>query len=129
MFNVLISGRLTAAPERRTSKAGNAFVSTKAMVPAGDGETVWTSIVAFTPEAQEALVKLAAGDTVSIIGTAKAGAYINKSGEPKASLSVVADRVMSAYEVSRRKAATSAPAKTAPQRDPLEDDLPPWEVA
>ena len=116
MIDVLIQGRLHAAPQQRTSKAGKPFATAKLIAAAGDGEGVFINVIAFDAAAVQALLALAAGDSVSLAGTATPKAYI-KDGEPRASLDVTAQQVMSAYHVARKRIGVQAPDRAAPDRD------------
>ena len=65
MLSVLIEGTLIAAPVRRTSAKGSAFVTAQVRCHADDGESVFCSVIAFSASTAEALAQLAAGDTVA----------------------------------------------------------------
>lgn len=113
MIDCLIQGRLHAAPQQRTSKAGKPYCTARLIAAAGDGEGVFCNLIAFDPAAVQALLALAAGDSVAVAGTATPRAYI-KDGEPRASLDVTAQQVMSAYHVTRKRGAMQqAPDRTA----------------
>ncbi len=115
MIDCLIQGKLFAAPTERTSKTGKPFATAKLIASAGDGESLFVNVIAFDAAAVSALLALAAGDSVSLAGTATPRAYI-KDGEPRASLDVTAQQVMSAYHVTRRRSAMQ-PERAAPERD------------
>lgn len=115
MIDVLIQGRLHAAPQQRTSKNGKPFVTAKLIAAAGDGESLFINVIAFDPGAVSALLALAAGDSVAVAGTATPRAYL-KDSEPRASLDVTAQQVLSAYHVTRKRSAVQ-PERAAPDRD------------
>lgn len=71
---------------------------------AGDGESLFVNVIAFDAAAVAALLALAAGDSVAVAGTATPRAYI-KEGEPRASLDVTAQQVLTAYHVTRKRQA------------------------
>ena len=107
MLSVLIEGTLIAAPVRRTSAKGSTFVTAQVRCNAEDGESVLCSVIAFQAATAEALVGLAAGDTVAVAGPAALSQW-EKNGEHKVGLKVTATRVLSVYEAGlRRKAASS----------------------
>ncbi|MDD5036676.1 MAG: single-stranded DNA-binding protein [Methylococcaceae bacterium] len=89
---VLITGTLHKDPTPRTSQAGKEFVTANVRIEA-DGATTWASIIAFSESAREELLRLRAGDAVSVQGKAKLGTY-EKNGEHHASLDVVAASVI-----------------------------------
>ena len=113
MIDCLIQGRLHAAPQQRTSKTGRPFATAKLIASAGDGESVFVNLIAFDAAAVSALLALAAGDSVAVAGTATPRAYL-KDGEPRASLDVTVQQVLSAYHVTRKRTAMQP---AAPERD------------
>jgi single-stranded DNA-binding protein len=89
----LVTGTLFRAPEQRTSKAGKVFVA--GTLRFKDGETFqFVRFVAFSESAQAELMRLGDGDACSVQGSFKAELYRPDSGEPKVSLSIIADRVL-----------------------------------
>jgi len=124
MIATLMTVRLHAAPERKTSRAGKEYITASCYSQAADGGRVWAKVTAFNAEAAAALLNLRAGDACAILGTATVRAYTSKQGEPAASLDLVADQVLTLYALTqRRKQAARSPA--APE---FEDALPDrWE--
>ncbi len=117
MIDVLIQGRLHAAPQQRTSKAGKPYCTARLIAAAGGGEGVFCNLIAFDAAAVAALLALAAGDSVAVAGTATPRAYV-KDGEPRASLDVTAQQVLTAYHVTRKRSAMQqAPDRAASDRD------------
>ncbi len=71
------------------------------------------SIITFNASAVQALLTLAKGDALAIVGRAKLSTW-EKDGGEKHGLSVVADRVLTAYQAGKqRKAAREAEEATA----------------
>lgn len=102
----LITGKLLADPERRTgANSGKAFTTAR-MAAGTDDESVFCSVIAFGT-AGEQLAALAKGDTLAITGRTKPNAWV-KDGEPKAGLDIVADQVLTAYHLKRKRAAMTA---------------------
>jgi single-stranded DNA-binding protein len=90
---VLVSGSLFRAPEQRTSKAGKLYVT--ATIKAKDGDTFqFWRVTAFSESAQAELMRLTDGDAVSVQGGLKAELYAKDGGEPKLSLSIIANHVL-----------------------------------
>jgi single-stranded DNA-binding protein len=116
MIDCLIQGKLFAAPQQRTSKAGKPFATAKLIAAAGDGERLFVNVIAFDAAAVAALLALGAGDALALAGTATPRAYI-KDGEPRASLDVTAQQVLTAHHVARKRSAMQAPDRAAPERD------------
>jgi single-stranded DNA-binding protein len=117
----IVTGTLFKAPEQRTSKAGKPFVA--ATIRAKDGEvSQWWRIVAFSDTAQAELMRLGDGDGVAVQGALKAELYQPDGGEPKISLSLVADRVLA---LRPKKRTASAPQRRAwSPGDGPDDEIP-----
>jgi single-stranded DNA-binding protein len=89
----IVTGPLFRAPEQRTSKAGKPFVT--ATIRAKDGEALqWWRVTAFSESGQAEIMRLADGDGVSVQGSFKAEMHTPEGGEPRVSLSIIADRVL-----------------------------------
>jgi single-stranded DNA-binding protein len=101
----VVTGSLFKTPEKRTSKAGKPFVT--ATIRAKDGDaSQWWRVTAFSEGVQTELMRLADGDAVSVQGSFKAELYQPDGGEPKVSLSIIADRVLALRQPPKeRKAA------------------------
>jgi single-stranded DNA-binding protein len=106
----IVTGSLFRAPEQRTSKAGKPFVT--ATIRAKDGEaSQWWRLTAFSETAQAELMRLDEGDACSVQGSVKVELYQPEGGEPKVSLSIIADRVLALRQPPKeRKAKTSGDA-------------------
>lgn len=102
-ITALITGRLLAEPIRRTGASGKPFAT--ARLSAGtDDESVLCSVIAFGTAAEQ-LAALAKGDTAAITGRTKPKAWTDREGQLKAGLDVVAEQVLTAYHVRRKRAA------------------------
>jgi single-stranded DNA-binding protein len=99
---VLISGALYRQPEQRTSKADKPFVVATLRCKDGEGSQFWNVIV-FSESAQSELLRLNAGDAVSLQGALKAEIY-EKNGEAKLSLGIVADHVTALRQPAKPRA-------------------------
>jgi single-stranded DNA-binding protein len=93
---ILATGTLTADPRRRTSASAKEFA-------AAEDDPVLVSLIAFDLDACASLLNLRKGDSCSITGRAKLTRWTTKDGEPRDGLIVVAERVMSAYDGSKRR--------------------------
>ncbi|SAL12050.1 Single-stranded DNA-binding protein [Caballeronia sordidicola] len=109
MIDALVGGKLFKAAEERLSQAGKTFVTANIRAADGEGEGLFISVVAFSDSAKAALLALDEGDSVSLAGTLKIGTYEARDGSVKASVSMVAQNVMSAYQVSRKRKAAAEP--------------------
>jgi single-stranded DNA-binding protein len=103
-LDVLTSGRLLKRPEERTGRSGKPFATALLACAMDDGEIV-ANVIAFRPEAVAALLALDKGDAVAVAGRAKLGVWQSTEGEARPSLSIVADAVLTAYHVRRKRTA------------------------
>lgn len=133
MIRVMISGTLHADPQARTSQNGNTYAVAKVRADDKNGLWVWVSAIAFGHES-ERLLQLKAGDAVSIAGPAEIGAWLDKEGNAKPSVSLVAEKLIclrpkprppQEREAPRRHQQNHPPPVVAPAA-PL-DDLDDWQ--
>ncbi len=96
----LVVGTLFRAPEQKTSKAGRPFVTATIRTRDGDASTFWR-VTAFSESAQAEVMRLGDGDGVSIQGPMRAELYRPGNGEPRVSLSIVADAVLALRQPER----------------------------
>lgn len=109
MLNVLAIGTLIQDPRERTSSAGKAYCTALVRVAVEDAEPMLVSVIAFAPDAVAALLALGKGDSCAIAGRGKLTQWTGQDGAEKHGLSVVADRVLTAYQAGKaRKAAREA---------------------
>jgi len=118
-IDALISGRIHKTPQSRVSAAGKRFATAIIRAAARDGNGIFVSVIAFSQSACDALLALDDGDSVALAGELTPKIYTPRDGgEPRASLDLVAHRVLSAYHVSKaRKAVQDATAPPAPHDD------------
>jgi single-stranded DNA-binding protein len=106
-ITALITGRLIADPERRTSASGKDFATAR-LAAGTDDDSVLCSVIAFG-HIGEQLAALAKGDSLALVGRTKPKAWVDREGQPRAGLDVVADQLLTVYHV-RRKRQAMAPA-------------------
>jgi single-stranded DNA-binding protein len=111
--HVLISGTLFRAPERKVSRAGKPYVSATLKVRDGDAAQFWR-VTVFSESASEELMRLSDGDSVSCQGAMKAELYRPDDGEPRLSLSLVADHVLALRQPPRKREQRSADGPAPP---------------
>ena len=102
MMSILATGTLAADPQRRQAANGNPFATALLRVPTDD-DSVLVSVICFDVGACDRLLRLGKGDSVSITGRAKLTAWTGRDGETRHGLSVVAEQVMSVYQVGRKR--------------------------
>jgi hypothetical protein len=93
MIAALVCGALFKSAESRTSKTGKQFAVATIRVKDGDGMQ-YVRLVVFSESAQAELLRLGDGDALSAQGNLKAELYTKDGGEPKLSLSIVADQIV-----------------------------------
>jgi single-stranded DNA-binding protein len=99
---VLISGKLWRDPERKLTKAGKPYAIATIRDGQGD-EATWWRLFAFSEASCAELLGLHDGDAVAASGNFKAEVYDGRDGA-RISLTVLADRVISATRQKRDKA-------------------------
>jgi hypothetical protein len=86
MIDALIAGKLHGKPAQKTGQSGKAFVTTKVRAQAGNGETVGAALLALDD-----------GDSVALSGALTPKAWIDRQGEAKPALDLVAHTLATAY--------------------------------
>jgi len=104
MLSLLASGTLVRDPESRQSKAGKAFATALLRVPTEGEDAALVSVIAFSTSACTALLAHAKGDSVAVTGRGKLTSWIGQDGAEKHGINVVAESVLSAYQVEKRRA-------------------------
>lgn len=140
MINALVSGKVIVAPAERIAKSGKAFYTATIAAPNGGDDSTTVSVICFSDTAGQKLMALGKGDAVSLVGKITPKIYVDRNNQTKASLDMVADDCLTAYQVKKKRdqSAASTPGNTeAPDRpqsphsdapshagDDLHDDLP-----
>ncbi len=106
-IEALILGKLHQRAEQRTSKAGRQFVTAKARVAAGEGDSLFVNVIAFADTACAAMLALDAGDSLALAGTLKPGAWIDREGNARPSVDMVAAQVLTAYGLKKKRDASA----------------------
>ncbi|GAB2732152.1 hypothetical protein GCM10027019_09420 [Melaminivora jejuensis] len=104
-IDALISGKLHARPESRTSKNGKPFATAKLRAAAGDGDSLFVNVIAFEQAAVAALLALDAGDSLAVAGSVTPKVWTDREGVARPALDVVAHQVLTAYHVTRKRRA------------------------
>lgn len=128
MIDALVAGKLYAAATERTSSNGNRFVVARVTAAAGNGESQFVSVIAFSEAARTALLALSGSLTPKV--------WTDRQGEARATFDLVAHAVLTPYHVRRKRKAVSpeeqqsapVPARAAPPAQPAGglgfDDIP-----
>ena len=105
MLSVLCSGSLVRDPQRRASKNAKEYCTALLRVPCEDSDALLVSIICFDEAGVAALGALRKGDAISVAGRASLRSW-ESNGETKHGLSVVADRVLTAYAAGKSRKQT-----------------------
>ncbi|MFZ4701176.1 MAG: single-stranded DNA-binding protein [Candidatus Methylumidiphilus sp.] len=103
-IHVLLTGVLHKDAVARTSQNGNQYVTCTVRVEQ-DGQTVWANVICFDDLAQGELLRLNAGDAVSLQGKAMPKVYM-KDEEARPSLQVTANAVLALQPKNQSKPTT-----------------------
>lgn len=106
MIDTLVQGKLTAAPQQRTTKTGKPYATARMRIAVNEAESIFASIAAFDEQPCKALLALGAGDSVAVAGAMKLGIWNDKDGNPRPNIDIVAAQVLSVYAVRHKRAAT-----------------------
>jgi single-stranded DNA-binding protein len=95
---------------------------------------VFVNVVAFSESAQAALLALGDGDAVALAGTLTPKAWVDREGQARPALDMVAAQVLTAYQVKRKREAAAAgakhqqpePGRQPPTGDEFGDGPDPW---
>jgi single-stranded DNA-binding protein len=118
----LITGTIFRAPVQKTSKAGKPYTSCTVKAGADDGSSDFWSVLIFSESAQLEMLRLEAGDAVSVRGKMKLEIF-EKDGQARISRSIFADAALGLRPVPREKKAKPAAAggKAAPDATPAKE--------
>ncbi len=105
--HALAIGTLFRAAESKVSKGGKSFVATTLKTNSGNA-TEWIKILTFSESAMAELLRLAAGDSVSIQGTLKAELY-ERDGVSRVSITIFADLVLALKQPPKQRKKADPP--------------------
>jgi single-stranded DNA-binding protein len=116
-IEALITGKLRKRAEERTGRSGRPFVTASVRAAAGEGESLFVNVCAFSESACLALLALDAGDSVAVAGSMTPKAWTDREGNARPSVDMVAAQVMTLYGLKKRRAAATPTegAEDAPQ--------------
>lgn len=105
MMDALIAGRVHGQPTARAGKSGKPFAVAKVRAAGGDGEALFVSVIAFDEAPCKALLALSDGDSVALSGSLTPKVWTDREGNTRPALDLVAHQVLTAYHVTRKRAA------------------------
>ena len=98
----LVSGQLFRDPVSRVAKNGNGYAT--ATLRSAD---TWVNVIAFDDDAQSELLRLEAGDSLSVQGLAKISIFKDRHGDHKVSLDLTASRIFALRQPPKPKERTN----------------------
>lgn len=105
MMDALIAGRVHGQPTARAGKSGKPFAVAKVRAAGGDGEALFVSVIAFDEAPCKALLALSDGDSVALSCSLTPKVWTDREGNTRPALDLVAHQVLTAYHVTRKRAA------------------------
>jgi single-stranded DNA-binding protein len=108
VIDALIGGRIYGTPQSRMSKTGSTYATAKVRTPTASGESAFVNVIAFADSAVANLLRLNDGDSVALVGELTPKVWKGKDGEAKPALDLVAHKVLSPYDVTRKRRAAAA---------------------
>lgn len=117
MIDGLIAGTLVGLAETRQGKNDTTFALAKVKATAGDGESLMVNVIAFAAEASAALMALDDGDAVALAGALTPKVWIDKQGNNRPALDMVATQVLTTYHAAQKQQAFQDP--TSLQKAPV----------
>lgn len=115
MIRALLTGTLYGEPQARTSQIGKPFTTAKRKGDGKDGASVWCSLIAFGEQA-EWLGSLPANSALSVSGRCELSAWLDRTGNPAAGLSLVVAEI--ATIKGKPKPQGETPRRSRPQGRP-----------
>ncbi len=124
MIDALISGKLHAHPEQRTSKTGKTYATAKMVAAGGDGQSLFVNCIAFEEGPVEALLALVAGDSLAVAGSITPKVWTDRDGHHRPALDMVVSRVLTAYHVTHKRRAMQQGGGPQTRQQPMDDGEP-----
>ncbi len=126
MLNTLATGSLIRPPKTGTTATGTTWANTTLRCSTGtdkDGAALaaFVNVVAFGTIADE-LARLAQGDAVSVQGPLKQSEYTAKDGTTRHGLEILANGLLTPYQIKKRRGADQPPTKPAAHRQEVDFD-------
>jgi single-stranded DNA-binding protein len=94
MIEGLVSGRVWSAAERRLDKTGKTFCVAKLRVVNADADGLLVNLIAFDQCVCDSLFQLREGDAVAVSGALTPKVWLDKQGNAKPALDMVAHRIL-----------------------------------
>lgn len=125
MIDAFIAGRLYGQAAERVAKNGSRFAVAKVRVALRDGTAIFVNCITFHASAVTALMALSDGDSIALAGELTPKVWTDREGTAKPSLDLMVHAVLTAYNVSRKRATMAHDSNTnaGPREGEALDDL------
>lgn len=112
MMEGVIEGKLQGKATERASKTGKPYALAKVRAATGDGEALFVNVISFDTGLCTALLALGGCDAVALAGTLTPKAWLDREGQPRAAVDMLASQVLTAYQAKREAVTTPKPCTT-----------------
>ena len=109
----LVAGKLVKAPASKIAKTGAPYAVATMLAATDDGD-LFVNVIAFG-QAGQTLAALGVGDSLSVTGRVKLTHWTGNDGQERHGLSVIADGVLTPYQVSLRKRRSAPELQRCPE--------------
>lgn len=116
MLDALIAGRLVSTPEKRVATNGSPFAKVRVSVATNDGARALVNVVAFDVQPMTALLMMADGEGISATGPMTMRAWVDDEGQARCAATLVAQNILSAYSVTKKRQ-VAPPTEDTPNRN------------
>lgn len=108
MIDGLVVGKLTGEAEMRDGKNASRYAVAKVKVASAEAEPVIVNVIAFAVDTCAALMALRDGDSLALSGSLTPKVWVDKQGNTRPALDMVANQILTAYHVARKQDAITA---------------------
>lgn len=103
-IEALIVGKVyRQAVIRHGNNSGRPFAVATIRAASGEGEGYFVNVLAFSQTVAGVLLALNEGDSVGLSGTLKPGVRIDAQGQPRPTLDLIADQVLTLYGLKKKR--------------------------
>lgn len=103
MIDGLVVGKLSGAAEMRDGKNASRFAVAKVKVASEDGEPLIVNVIAFAVDTCAELMALHDGDSLALSGSLTPKVWVDKQGNSRPVLDMVANQILTAYHLARKQ--------------------------
>lgn len=113
MIDALLTGKLAANPEARTSSNGNRYCTARVWVSTGAEDRLSVMVIAFDPDTVTGLLAMAKDETIALAGEFTPKVWTDRDGNAKPSADMKAHALLTPYHVTRKRQAMASQETTA----------------